>query len=624
MNRTAWIGIVACGGIIGLAGMIASGIPASQAAPNVAPCPPAWRLVAGADLGALNRGGLAAVAAGGSQDVWAVGGYGNGAALIEHWDGQRWATVPVSSTGYLFAVTVAGPRNVWAVGGAQTLHWDGTHWAGMPVTVEPDPAGVVGSVDLRRIAAVSKDDVWAVGSVGYRASKFSSHREPLTLHWDGTRWNRVPISSSSGTLVELYSVAAIDSSDIWAVGYQSDEHSSFSPISAHWNGTRWDVLPMPSNGPEQQLRAITARGKNDVWVVGDQFRPAQDVPGAPAGYYPLIEHWDGATWSIIADTDTAPTTGSLIGVSAAGPSDVWAVGELSIGAHMLTLHWDGIRWQQIPSPTTNSYEVLTGVAIAGPSDVWAVGDTGGSDGTLAHYSTDCLLPTPSLSVVPPSGPPTTPVPTVPTPPSDVVPLLTPPPGGNPTARIADPHDPQGVYFPEVGHHITEQFYDYWRVHGGLTQFGYPLTEEFLERNPTDGRLYRVQYFERNRFEWHTENAAPYNILLGLLASDSAAGRMGEAPFRRVPARAEVTYFAPTGHTLGTEFAAYWQDHDGLPVYGFPISEPFREVSPTDGKPYLVQYFQRNRLEYHPELPAAYHVSLGLLGADLLRARGWLP
>jgi hypothetical protein len=59
------------------------------------------------------------------------------------------------------------------------------------------------------------------------------------------------------------------------------------------------------------------------------------------------------------------------------------------------------------------------------------------------------------------------------------------------------------------------------------------------------------------------------------------------------------------------------------VYGYPISEAFTEVSPTDGKPYLVQYFERNRLEYHPELSEEYRVSLGLLGVQVLQARGWI-
>ena len=76
--------------------------------------------------------------------------------------------------------------------------------------------------------------------------------------------------------------------------------------------------------------------------------------------------------------------------------------------------------------------------------------------------------------------------------------------------------------------------------------------------------------------------------------------------------------------MAPQFVDYWRTHGGLPVYGYPISEPVTEVSQADGKPYMVQYFERNRLEYHPELPEAYRVSLGLLGAEVLRTKGWLP
>ena len=62
---------------------------------------------------------------------------------------------------------------------------------------------------------------------------------------------------------------------------------------------------------------------------------------------------------------------------------------------------------------------------------------------------------------------------------------------------------------------------------------------------------------------------------------------------------------------------------GLAIYGYPISEEIPELSPTDGQTYTVQYFERNRLEYHPELPEAYRVSLGLLGVQVLQQRGWI-
>jgi hypothetical protein len=40
--------------------------------------------------------------------------------------------------------------------------------------------------------------------------------------------------------------------------------------------------------------------------------------------------------------------------------------------------------------------------------------------------------------------------------------------------------------------------------------------------------------------------------------------------------------------------------------------------------YLVQYFERNRFEYHPENAGnKYEVLLGLLGIDLARSRNYI-
>lgn len=68
------------------------------------------------------------------------------------------------------------------------------------------------------------------------------------------------------------------------------------------------------------------------------------------------------------------------------------------------------------------------------------------------------------------------------------PPLPGPPGGN------------RRFFPETGHSIGGRFRDYWEKNGGLTQFGYPLTEEVFEDGLT------VQWFERARFEYHPEHA----------------------------------------------------------------------------------------------------------------------
>src|SRR5207302_9253882 len=82
-----------------------------------------------------------------------------------------------------------------------------------------------------------------------------------------------------------------------------------------------------------------------------------------------------------------------------------------------------------------------------------------------------------------------------------------------------------------------------------------------------------------------------------------------------PTDPDVAWFQETGHTLGGKIREYWEKYGGLRQFGFPLSEQFEEVSPTDGMSYTVQYFERNRFELHPEKPAPYDVELGLLGAQ---------
>jgi hypothetical protein len=79
-----------------------------------------------------------------------------------------------------------------------------------------------------------------------------------------------------------------------------------------------------------------------------------------------------------------------------------------------------------------------------------------------------------------------------------------------------------MYFPQTGHNLSVRFKSYWETNGGLLIHGFPLTEELDERSPTDGRMYRVQYFERSKMELHPEFAGTqYEVLLGLLGTITA-------------------------------------------------------------------------------------------------------
>jgi hypothetical protein len=83
------------------------------------------------------------------------------------------------------------------------------------------------------------------------------------------------------------------------------------------------------------------------------------------------------------------------------------------------------------------------------------------------------------------------------------------------------------------------------------------------------------------------------------------------------------FFPETGHGVYGAFYRHWQATGGLDWWGYPISEPFYEANIL-GQTYLTQYFERARLEYHPEhqgTPAEIRPNrLGLLG---LIAKGWV-
>lgn len=178
------------------------------------------------------------------------------------------------------------------------------------------------------------------------------------------------------------------------------------------------------------------------------------------------------------------------------------------------------------------------------------------------------------------------------------------------------------------HNVPDVFDRYWEANGGLARFGYPLTEPFYEVSETDYRIYLTQYFERARFEQHPDFAGTeYEVLLGLLGRERTTHRMDEAPFRPLPAlssTAEFDYYPETGHTLRAGFRDYWRNNGGLASFGYPISEEFEEISQTDGQMHVVQYFERVRIEWHPQYRGTeYEFLLGHLAREILIDRGWL-
>jgi hypothetical protein len=77
------------------------------------------------------------------------------------------------------------------------------------------------------------------------------------------------------------------------------------------------------------------------------------------------------------------------------------------------------------------------------------------------------------------------------------PAAQPDPGTRPillTDPVPDPRQEGVLYFLQTGHTLRGPFLRYWQEHGGLAQFGYPLTEEFFVPSGPDIAPLLVKYF----------------------------------------------------------------------------------------------------------------------------------
>ena len=160
------------------------------------------------------------------------------------------------------------------------------------------------------------------------------------------------------------------------------------------------------------------------------------------------------------------------------------------------------------------------------------------------------------------------------------------------------------YFPETDKYVCNEFLDFFDTRGGVEIFGFPITEMFDD--PQFGL--RMQYFQRARMEWHPYNDAPYKVQLGLLV-DELGYHFPPATEEQIPSRNSALhhYFLETEHVVSYAFLDYFRDHGGVDIFGYPRSEFMYE----DG--YIVQYFQRARMEWHPEILSGSQMRLTNLG-----------
>ena len=144
---------------------------------------------------------------------------------------------------------------------------------------------------------------------------------------------------------------------------------------------------------------------------------------------------------------------------------------------------------------------------------------------------------------------------------------------------------QTEYFPETGHYVKGEFLRFYRnIENPIAIYGYPITEEFTDKN---GLL--VQYFQRARFEYHPDK--PDGQKVGL----TPLGNLVYKPQGHLNVNNPLAcrYYTETGYAVCFAFLEFFEENGGIAQFGYPISSfEFHDDL-------IVQYFQRARFEWRP-------------------------
>jgi len=145
--------------------------------------------------------------------------------LVLHWNGKHWKHVASPNPGKLghpnrlYDVAATSATEIWAVGSYRNgsgpeLPLIERRVHAWRAVAAPGPMAIADELQLTSVAPLSADDAWAAGEYLDDADL-----EPKTLveHWNGTEWTVVPTPnpySADG----LYGIAAVSTNDVWAVG----------------------------------------------------------------------------------------------------------------------------------------------------------------------------------------------------------------------------------------------------------------------------------------------------------------------------------------------------------------------------------------------------------------------
>jgi len=254
------------------------------------------------------------------------------------------------------------------------LRWNGRGWS-REFMAEPAGSSTV------LVSAIScPSGSWCVAVGGSTTGNPPGAYVPLVERWNGALWSldRVPTPARPGLSSRLTSVSCTSPTACIAVGQSVSRNPRrpTTPLVERWNGSTWSIQHA-SGGPLMSVSCASGLACTAVGATGDQG---------------LAEGWDGGRWSIEPNPRPRPFGGpdgdnQLDSVSCASRDACIAVGDSSWGTGLnsvritLAEQWNGSRWSVQPTPNPIQLDQFTGVSCWSNSSCVAVGDYTNRAGT---------------------------------------------------------------------------------------------------------------------------------------------------------------------------------------------------------------------------------------------------
>jgi len=174
----------------------------------------------------------------------------------------------------------------------------------------------------------------------------------------------------------LNGVAAVSKQLAWAAGiagFSSDGRVPGAPVIERWNGRSWSVVRLPSTWPGGLAR-VAASSARDAWALGQES----------SGTREHLLHWSGRRWGEVNFPGTQGIQYGNLGLTAAAGGAAWLIA--SPAASSQIFRWNGSRWRPQPYPCSAVVCTLDQISARTASDAWAVGNYVTSTGSGAQLA----------------------------------------------------------------------------------------------------------------------------------------------------------------------------------------------------------------------------------------------